>query len=704
MNKVKLFFIKHYKKLIALVLVLAIVLVASKMLTGKADYQEISKSETTLLTKKAFVNSINETGKANSENTSNVYPEKQLPVKEINVEVGDKVKVGDVIATLDDSSIKQQIEQKQAIINSTNKNAGVQIKTSRDRLNEALRNLQNGTNPQIVSSEQAVQNALDAWQNAEKTYENFADSIYSGYNEQIVSQDASDVNLRNTQDSSVQSYVHAQERLDRLGDTIINSRNLSNQKNIELSDLKSRETYLTKRISDLQRNIELANNYKPEDPVDPMLRQRLTLAEGNLVGKQSELALAEGRMATIQDETEKNNNIILINSLKTDISILNNEINNLKNQINFQLSQISSTNPYGDPILMARELESLQIQNQDLKERIASVTSEIQKYDSEVEQSENSIPGLVEQIEQARLQLETNKRNINSATQQKHSTSKNMENTLEGHRKNADDLKKAYEMAKKNLEVSKIAANDEINSLRNSLNSAAASGDNSTNFVDLKYLQEDLEKTVITSQLEGTITAVNMIEGQVPTSHVAVIETLDRLVIDTKVKEFDINRVRVGMPAEITSDAVGKDKVAKGVIESIDPTPINSVPSTSNTQNTQSNEVSYGVKIGIRDNIDAIKPGMNVRIKYIIEQKNQVYVVPNNAVYEKNNKSFVLTLEDKEIDTIKEMEVDVLSYNDFETVISSESLNDNLRIVNSPDIYSNGTTVQLVERVESEVQ
>lgn len=50
------------------------------------------------------------------------------------------------------------------------------------------------------------------------------------------------------------------------------------------------------------------------------------------------------------------------------------------------------------------------------------------------------------------------------------------------------------------------------------------------------------------------------------------------------------------------------------------------------------------------------------------------------------------------------MEVDVLSYNDFETVISSESLNDNLRIVNSPDIYSNGTTVQLVERVESEVQ
>lgn len=93
MNKVKLFFIKHYKKLIALVLVLAIVLVASKMLTGKADYQEISKSETTLLTKKDFVNSINETGKANSENTSNVYPEKQLPVKEINVEVGDKVKV-----------------------------------------------------------------------------------------------------------------------------------------------------------------------------------------------------------------------------------------------------------------------------------------------------------------------------------------------------------------------------------------------------------------------------------------------------------------------------------------------------------------------------------------------------------------------------------------------------------------------------------
>ncbi|MFB0971910.1 MAG: biotin/lipoyl-binding protein, partial [Neofamilia sp.] len=201
MEKFKLFFKNHYKKLIiGVALAAGIGFIGSQFLSkGQSKYPEITKSETTLLAKKDFVNSISESGKAKSETTRNVYAEKALPVKEIKVEVGDTVRTGDVIAILEDSTIQQQLEQKQAQIAATNRNAGSQIKSARDRLNEAIRNRDQGTNSQVVSAQNAVVSAYDAWQSAEKTFENLNNSVATGYNEVINSQMANEKNLENTQ-------------------------------------------------------------------------------------------------------------------------------------------------------------------------------------------------------------------------------------------------------------------------------------------------------------------------------------------------------------------------------------------------------------------------------------------------------------------------------------------------------------------------
>lgn len=65
-----------------------------------------------------------------SENTTFIYAQKSLPVKEIKVALGDKFKSGDVIAVLDDSSLQQQLEQKQAQIASSEKTSSISIKTA----------------------------------------------------------------------------------------------------------------------------------------------------------------------------------------------------------------------------------------------------------------------------------------------------------------------------------------------------------------------------------------------------------------------------------------------------------------------------------------------------------------------------------------------------------------------------------------------
>ena len=75
---------------------------------------------------------------------------------------------GQIIAKLDDSSLKQQIKAKEALIASNNRTSGIQVKSAKDKLNEALKGKNDGTNSQVVSANANVLQTYDQWQLAEK--------------------------------------------------------------------------------------------------------------------------------------------------------------------------------------------------------------------------------------------------------------------------------------------------------------------------------------------------------------------------------------------------------------------------------------------------------------------------------------------------------------------------------------------------------
>src|SRR5699024_1229539 len=113
---------------------------------------------------------------------------------------------------LDDSSIKQQIAQKNAAISSTNKSAGTQIKSAKDKLNEAHRNKNEGTNAALISANNAVVSAYDAWQAQEKIYNDFKKSIEEGYNEQIVASESSKDSLNSAIKSAELNKRQSEEK------------------------------------------------------------------------------------------------------------------------------------------------------------------------------------------------------------------------------------------------------------------------------------------------------------------------------------------------------------------------------------------------------------------------------------------------------------------------------------------------------------
>lgn len=681
MEKIKSFFKNHYKKLIiGVALAAGIGIFGSQFLArGQGKYPEISKTETTLLTKKDFVSQVTESGKAKSETTRNVYAEKSLPVKEIKVEVGDTVREGDIIAILEDATIQQQLEQKQAQIAANNRSAGPQIKSARDRLNEAIRNRDQGTNSQIVSAQNAVVSAYDAWQSAEKTFENLNNSMATGYNDVLNSQHANEKNLENTQITTDLTYQQSQNNLERLQSDITRFADLAGRASRELDDLKARDAHIDRRISDINKELETAKATVGNNSEVVLLEQQIKYLELDL--------------QSLQEQHSKETELSIKDKISNDINKLNLKIAEEKDRLYLlkNSATVTTTSPNASIDRWTRELEIAQNDSKLIKEKIAEVQGEKTKYEGELETAQKSINSQIDQVNQNKLQSEITQDNRDLAAVQKDSARKNLEDQLRMARKNADDAKHQYDVALKNLEVSKIMTNDEINSLRNSLNSANASGDNTMNYVDIKYLNEDLEKTVIKAPIDGMITSVNMIKGQAPTDFVAKIETVDRIIVESQVKEFDINRVKVGMKVEITGDALPLNTIVTGEVESINPTAIQQASTTT------SSEVLYKVIISLDKSAEEIKPDMNLKVKYIIEKQENVFAVPSNSIYEKNGKSFMLVLDDKEITTVREIEVSVDSNNDYETVIKGETLNEKLRVLNSPDLYTPGTEIRLTE-------
>lgn len=687
MTKIKNFILGHKKIMIGFLALIVLLLGVSLFKSSRSSGVEISESETTLLKEKEFLNAVNESGKANSENDAKLYAEKQLPVAEVNVEVGDKVEKDQIIAKLDDSTIKQQIATKRALIASSKKSSSAQIKNAKDRLNDAIKNKKNGTNPSVTSASSAALAAYDQWQSAEKAYEDYKRAIAVGYDPQIAQEKANTKNIENSLDAAGLNFNQSKQKYDILERTIAENQDLANREDEKVDLLKDRSYSIEKRIDKLSKEVQ-------ED------QALLQSASGSSID--AERTMIKNQLDGLSEQKKSYDEILSRDPSNREAKIAIDEIVRKEVDLNNKLRSLGDAQ--GPQVDIAKinsrieannnELTDLKNSLANIKEDLADAQTNLAKYKAEVENAEKQLEPTNMEIEQQDQALKATNKNVSSKTEQERLADLARTDQLETLRKNASDLKHNYDNSLKALKVAQVAEEDEIKALKNNLSIAKSSSDESVNSIDIKNLMEDLDKTLIKAPISGTVTESNMIKGQVPTDFLAKIETVNRTIVKSQVKEFDVNNIKVGTEVEITSDAIGRDKVFKGEVESINPTPISS---NSQQNKTSSNEVLYETTISLEDN-NEIKPGMTVRVKYILDRQEDVFTIPTNAIYEKNNKNFIMYIDKgKGTKVIKEMEVFVSSENEFETVISSKNKLSGLRVINSTDAYSPGTEVQIVK-------
>lgn len=128
-------------------------------------------------------------------------------------------------------------------------------------------------------------------------------------------------------------------------------------------------------------------------------------------------------------------------------------------------------------------------------------------------------------------------------------------------------------------------------------------------------VQTYLDDTVIKASMDGTVTALNVDEGELVSSGMplATLTSNAKPYIDINVKETDLGQVHVGDEVDVTIAAY-KDEVFKGKIVNVDQNPDFATKRATNN-NGEFDVLSYGVKIEFVDTIDKdIYPGMTVMV------------------------------------------------------------------------------------------
>ena len=149
-------------------------------------------------------------------------------------------------------------------------------------------------------------------------------------------------------------------------------------------------------------------------------------------------------------------------------------------------------------------------------------------------------------------------------------------------------------------------------------------------------LESTLEQMQLTAPIAGTITDVGIQPGDhaVPSVAAFRMDDLSRLLVDVQITEVDINRIRVGLPALMSFDAIAEKEFMGKVIE------------VAQVGQSVQGLVNFTITIQLDNNQSEVRPGMTAAVNIITDLVENTLLVPNRAVRLFEGKRVVWVLRD----------------------------------------------------------
>jgi HlyD family secretion protein len=162
--------------------------------------------------------------------------------------------------------------------------------------------------------------------------------------------------------------------------------------------------------------------------------------------------------------------------------------------------------------------------------------------------------------------------------------------------------------------------------------------------LSLDQAKANLTKSQLIAPFDGVVASVNIQVGQQSSvsAQPIVLADLSRLEAQVTVAETDVSRIKVGQPVQMTFDALTGQTFSASVIE------------VAYVGTVTSGVVNYPVTIALDQPSTAaalsssqqIRPGMTANVTIVVEQRDNILLVPNRAVKLSGKQRVVTVLKD----------------------------------------------------------
>jgi HlyD family secretion protein len=188
----------------------------------------------------------------------------------------------------------------------------------------------------------------------------------------------------------------------------------------------------------------------------------------------------------------------------------------------------------------------------------------------------------------------------------------------------------------------------------------------------LQIAQARLDKKVVKASFKSTVTAIYNKPGDLVVAGAKAIQLADlsTLYVDVQISEVDISLIKKDQSASLVFDAFYTETF-QGRVTEISPIGTES-----------QGVVSYAVTLKVLNGMDTIKPGMTAAVSIITEEKNDVFIIPIDALTTLEGVDTVYVMRNN---TPVAVEVTVGAFsNDEIEILSADIAEGELIVINPP--------------------
>lgn len=651
--------------------VLAVVVVGSYFALNRNNAVQAMVSTETLQ-QMDLQNTVSLSGVVESQSGRKVYSTLSYLVEQVNVQVGDVVQQGDVLAQLKTDDLQMDIAQQQAAVNASKNQSAHQIEVSRKAYENAKENYENGLDSGALSAEQGVTSAEYGMEQAQQQLKAAKAAVYDAKENYRVTRDQLEGNVTDAEEAlrdaeealgdaqaAYNDAVAGQESAKKEAAALFEQKTADYKKAAEeWAHLEG--TYLadieTEKVNVKDAKDALDNKY-PTPPKEGEDGYADYIASDEFKAYQeSEGKLRTARETYVQQKSNFQNIQQVYNQAQTDYQN--------------QLASIASS-------------------ASGAMSGVASAQSGVAAAEAQLDAAQDARNGAsMAQLEQG---VDSAKRSVDSAQLQKEIAQNQVSN------------------AKDQREASNNAIEQQIDSLKDSLvGSQIAAQSTQSQEIAIQKMQNTLEDATITAPVSGVVTAVYAKVGEPGNGLLFVVEDTQSLKINTKIKEYDVANIREGMPVVIKSDATGDQEIS-GTVTYIAPAAVKTEAGNTQTGGNDSN-VEFEAEVQVNDPNCGLRIGMNTRLTVLLEEKQDVFGVPYDAVVEKADGSTVVYAAVEQQNSgknssyvVTEIPVTTGLETDFYIEISGGEVTPGMAVISNPqsvtpgmevtpDFVANGTT------------